>query len=138
MPQMHLFVGDKLKSTAQQAHSDNDFNDADANSVDFHQVEREKTMEVRVIATLQAKAGFEAAVSEAVHDILEPSRQELGNLQYDLHRDLEKPGTFVFFERWASSEALDKHNETVHFQQFVSRLDGKLDVLDIKKLKKIA
>ena len=138
VPQMHLFVGDKLKSTAQQAHSDNDFNDADANTVDFHQVEREKTMEVRVIATLQAKAGFEAAVSEAVHDILEPSRQELGNLQYDLHRDLEKPGTFVFFERWASSEALDKHNETAHFQQFVSRLDGKLDVLDIKKLKKIA
>lgn len=63
---------------------------------------------------------------------------ELGNLQYDLHRDLEKPGVFVFFERWASSEALDKHNETAHFQQFVSRLDGKLDVLDIKKLKKIA
>ncbi|WP_440511680.1 putative quinol monooxygenase, partial [Serratia sarumanii] len=60
-------------------------------------------MEVRVIATLQAKAGFEDAVSEAVHDILEPSRQELGNLQYDLHRDLEKPGVFVFFERWASS-----------------------------------
>ena len=89
MPQMHLFVGDKLKSTAQQAHSDKDFNDADANTVDFHQVEREKTMEVRVIATLQAKAGFEAAVSEAAHDILEPSRQELGNLQYDLHRDLE-------------------------------------------------
>ncbi|WP_306801834.1 putative quinol monooxygenase, partial [Escherichia coli] len=54
-------------------------------------------MEVRVIATLQAKAGFEAAVSEAVHDIIEPSRQELGNLQYDLHRDLEKPGVFVFF-----------------------------------------
>ena len=40
MPQMHLFVGDKLKSTAQQAHSGKEFNDADANSVDFHQVER--------------------------------------------------------------------------------------------------
>jgi len=138
VPQMHLFVGDKLKSIGRRAHSGRDFNDADANTVDLHQMEREKAMEVRVIATLQAKAGFEAAVSEAVHDIIEPSRQELGNLQYDLHRDLEKPGVFVFFERWASSEALDKHNETAHFQQFVSRLDGKLDVLDIKKLKKIA
>ena len=89
MPEMHLFVGDKLKSIGRRAHSGRDFNDADANTVDLHQVEREKAMEVRVIATLQAKAGFEAAVSEAVHDIIEPSRRELGNLQYDLHRDLE-------------------------------------------------
>ena len=95
-------------------------------------------MEVRVIATLQAKPEFLSAVSEAVHEIIEPSRQELGNLQYDLHRDLEKPGIFVFFERWASSEALDKHNATAHFQRFVGQVDGKLDVLDIKKLKKIA
>ena len=75
MPEMHLFVGDKLKSIGRRAHSGRDFNDADANTVDLHQVEREKAMEVRVIATLQAKAGFEAAVSEAVHDIIEPSRQ---------------------------------------------------------------
>lgn len=94
-------------------------------------------MEVRVIATLQAKPEFLSDVSDAVHKIVEPSRLELGNLQYDLHRALEKPCTFVFFERWASSEALDKHNMTAHFQQFVSRLDGKLDVLDIKKVKKI-
>ncbi len=84
-----ICCADKLKSIARRAHSNRDFNDADANTVDLHQVEREKAMEVRVIATLQAKAGFEAAVSEAVHDIIEPSRQELGNLQYDLHRDLE-------------------------------------------------
>jgi quinol monooxygenase YgiN len=101
-------------------------------------VEWEKEMEVRVIATLQAKPEFVSAVSDAVHEIMEPSRQELGNLQYDLHRDLEQPGTFVFFERWASAEALEKHNATEHFKQFVSQLDGKLDLLDIKQLKKIA
>ncbi|CAI0914404.1 antibiotic biosynthesis monooxygenase [Serratia proteamaculans] len=95
-------------------------------------------MEVRVIATLQAKPEFVSAVSDVVHAIIDPSRQELGNLQYDLHRDLEKPGTFVFFERWASPEALEKHNATEHFKHFVSQLEGKLDSLDIKQLKKIA
>lgn len=95
-------------------------------------------MEVRVIATLQAKPEFLSDVTNAMHEIVEPSRLELGNLQYDLHRALENPCTFVFFERWASSEALDKHDATAHFQQFVNRLDGKLDALDIKKLKVIA
>ena len=72
------------------------------------------------------------------NQIIDPLRQEMGNLQYDLHRDLEKPGTFVFFERWASAEALEKHNATEHFKHFVSQIEGKLDLLDIKQLKKIA
>ncbi|MEB6335595.1 putative quinol monooxygenase [Serratia rhizosphaerae] len=95
-------------------------------------------MEIRVVATLQAKAECIDDVNEAVHQIINASRQELGNLQYDLHRELDKPGTFVFFERWASAEALDKHNATEHFQHFVHQIDGKLDSLDIKQLKKIA
>lgn len=95
-------------------------------------------MEVRVIATLQAKAEFFDAVNDAVHQIVEASRQEQGNLQYDLHRDLDQPGAFVFFERWANVEALEKHNATAHFTQFVAQIDGKLEVLDIKRLAKIA
>ncbi|MGA9616276.1 MAG: antibiotic biosynthesis monooxygenase, partial [Serratia proteamaculans] len=35
-------------------------------------------MEVRVIATLQAKPEFVSAVSDVVHAIIDPSRQELG------------------------------------------------------------
>lgn len=95
-------------------------------------------MEVRVIATLQAKPEYVDVVSTAVHEIIEASRLEVGNLQYDLHRDMDKPGCFVFFERWASSEALEKHNVTEHFKRFVSQVDGKLEQLDIKKLKQIA
>ncbi|MFI8418090.1 putative quinol monooxygenase [Serratia sp. NPDC078593] len=95
-------------------------------------------MEVRVIATLQAKAEFIDEVNDAVHQIIDASRQEQGNLQYDLHREWDTPDTFVFFERWASVEALDQHNETEHFKYFVSQIDGKLSVLDIKRLKKIA
>ncbi|CAM4067301.1 putative quinol monooxygenase [Serratia silvae] len=91
-------------------------------------------MEVRVIATLQAKPDS----IDAVHEIIEASRLETGNLQYDLHRDMDKSGSFVFFERWASSEALEKHNVTEHFKRFVSQIDGKLESLEIKKLKKIA
>lgn len=141
MPAMHLFVHGKLKSIGYRVHSDKDSNDPRAKTFGLSTLitlEWENKMEVRVIATLQAKPEFVSAVSDAVHEIIDPSRQELGNLQYDLHRDLEKPGTFVFFERWASAEALEKHNATEHFKQFVASIDGKLDLLDIKQLKKIA
>lgn len=39
----------------------------------------------------------------------------------------------LFFERWASDEALEKHNKTEHFKQLVKAIDGKLESLDIKK-----
>ncbi|WP_226020114.1 hypothetical protein [Serratia symbiotica] len=57
----------------------------------------------------------------------------MGNLQNDPLHDLEKPD---IFERWASSEALDKPGVARHFQLFVSQVDGKLDMLGIKRVKK--
>ncbi|MDA5496686.1 putative quinol monooxygenase [Yersinia aleksiciae] len=95
-------------------------------------------MEVRVIASLVAKPEFIAEVKEAVHQIIEPSREEKGNLQYDLHSESDKKGSFVFFERWASDEALEKHNKTKHFGDFVKSLEGKLESIEIKKVKQIA
>ncbi|BFI71033.1 antibiotic biosynthesis monooxygenase [Yersinia pseudotuberculosis] len=95
-------------------------------------------MEIRVIASVVAKTEFIEEVKAALHQIIEPSREEKGNLQYDLHTESEQKGSFVFFERWASDEALEKHNKTEHFKQLVKAIDGKLESLDIKKVKQIA
>lgn len=32
---------------------------------------------------------------------------------------------------------LDEHNETPHFKELINKIDGRLDVLDIKLLKQI-
>lgn len=95
-------------------------------------------MEVRVIASLVAKPEFTAAVKAAVYQVIEPSREEQGNLQYDLHAESGQKGSFVFFERWASDDALEKHNKTEHFKAFVKAIEGKLESLEIKKVKQIA
>lgn len=95
-------------------------------------------MEIRVVATVIVKPEFLSEVTEALHEVIEPSRQEIGCLQYELHRDIEHPETFVFYERWASKEALSQHDDSEHFVNFVRRLDGKLVSLDIKRLKTIA
>lgn len=94
--------------------------------------------EVRIVATLIAKPEHKAATHSAVERVVEPSRQEMGNIQYDLHEEIGHKGTYVFFEVWASQEAVDRHNSTVHFQNFVEEVEGKLETLDIKVLHQIA
>lgn len=53
-------------------------------------------MEVRVIASLVAKPEFIDAVNEAVHLVIEPSREEKGNLQYDLHAESGQKSSLCF------------------------------------------
>ncbi|PWC11513.1 putative quinol monooxygenase [Brenneria corticis] len=91
-------------------------------------------MEIRIVASLQAKAEFIEEVGAAVKQVVAHSRQEPGNLQYDLHEEIGKPGAFVFYERWKSQELLDEHEQSEHFQRLVSQLAGKTTAMEIKLL----
>ncbi len=53
-------------------------------------------MEIRVIASIVAKTEFIEEVKAALHQIIEPSREEKGNLQYDLHTESEQKGSLSF------------------------------------------
>ncbi|QDX31956.1 putative quinol monooxygenase [Dickeya poaceiphila] len=94
-------------------------------------------MEIRIVASVQAKLEFINEVAVAVRQVVVPSRQEAGNLQYELHEELNKSGSFVFFERWKSEEAITEHKQTGHFRTLVAQLEGKIDSMDIKLLQAI-
>ncbi|WJY16691.1 putative quinol monooxygenase [Pectobacteriaceae bacterium CE90] len=94
-------------------------------------------MEIRIVASVQAKPEYIQEVTAVLKQVVNPSRQEAGNLQYDLHEEINKPGTFVFFERWKSQDMLNKHEKTPHFQQLVAQLNGKIESMDIDLLKSI-
>ena len=64
---------------------------------------------VTVIATITVKPGFEARAREALGAAVPPTREEPGCLAYDLHQSIADPAEFLFFERWASDEALAAH-----------------------------
>lgn len=91
-------------------------------------------MEIRIVASLQAKAEFIDDVTAAVKAAVAPSRQEAGNLQYDLHQEIDKPGAFVFFERWKNQTAVTEHEQSAHFKRLISSLEGKTDASTIKLL----
>ena len=71
-----------------------------------------------VFAWLQAKPGKESELRAALLALIEPTHQEDGCVQYDLHEHTENPGRFAFYENWTSKEHLDRHLASSHLQAF--------------------
>lgn len=82
---------------------------------------------VTVVATIKAKDGKEAALREVLEGLLAKTRAEVGCLNYDLHRSVDDPRTFLFHENWESKGHLDRHLETPHLTAFKARFDELLD-----------
>ena len=78
-------------------------------------------------AMVKAKSGQEEAVKEALMSMVEPTRQESGCLCYNLHQSKSDPTQFMFYEQWASKDALDAHGKTPHMKALGGKLKGKTD-----------
>jgi quinol monooxygenase YgiN len=94
--------------------------------------------EIAVIAIAVAKPGFEEQLREAAQRIVEPTRNEQGALQYDLHRDLDEPRRFVFFERWESRDALAAHAQSAHIAAYRKAIEDWVEHAEIRVVSKLA
>jgi quinol monooxygenase YgiN len=74
--------------------------------------------QVAVVSISTAKPGQEAKLEAAMRALVEPSHQDPGCITYDLHRDIQDPRTFVFFELWESLELLQAHGKAAHVAAF--------------------
>jgi quinol monooxygenase YgiN len=75
--------------------------------------------ELFIVVGLQAKAGKEDELRRDLSVLVVPSRNEDGNIRYDLFEDQNEPGHFVFVEEWSSLESRTKHHEhSPHIQHF--------------------
>lgn len=75
--------------------------------------------EFSIVVGLKASAGKEDELRRDLSALVEPSRNEDGNIRYDLFEDQEEPGFFVFVEEWSSVEAQARHHEHgPHIQHF--------------------
>lgn len=81
--------------------------------------------ELTIIAIHQVKPEFVIEYQQAAKKVVAGSRQESGCINYDLRIDINNPNTFIFTETWASQQAIDDHNSTAHFLDFISFLNKK-------------
>lgn len=67
---------------------------------------------VYAFARFTAKAGKEEQIKAELLKLVKPSRQEPGNLSYEVHQSIDQPAILLVHDVWADAEALRKHNET--------------------------
>jgi len=72
-----------------------------------------------IVVGLRAKVGTQDDLRKDLSALVAPSRNEDGNIRYDLFEDQSDPGLFVFVEEWSSPEAQAQHHEHgPHIQHF--------------------
>ena len=67
---------------------------------------------------MEAVPGHEDELKAQLEALVLPTLSEAGCIEYSLHRDPERAGTFMFYERFAGQAALDAHLQTDHFKTF--------------------
>jgi quinol monooxygenase YgiN len=82
---------------------------------------------VILTAMVKAKPGQEDVVKQALLSLVDPTRKEPGCLCYNLHQSKADPTQFMFYEQWASKEALDAHGKTPHMKALGGKLKDKTD-----------
>ena len=73
-------------------------------------------MSVRVVAHVIARPDTIDATRKLLLNLIDPTRAEEGCVRYELLQNTSDPTDFTFVEEWSSSEALDTHLTTDHFQ----------------------
>lgn len=82
---------------------------------------------VILVAVVKAMPDQEEAIKEALMSLVEPTRKEPGCLCYNLHQSKSDKGQFMFYEQWASKEALDAHGKSAHMKALGAKLKGKTE-----------
>lgn len=95
------------------------------------------TLPLSMVVTIRALPGEEPAVHAALLRVVAETRAEKGCVQYDLHRDSERPGRFVFYETWASRDDWAAHDQADHIVALKRILEGKTEDAAIVWLEKL-
>lgn len=53
--------------------------------------------------------------------LVKASREEAGNLSYQLFKDTEQEQRFMMVEVWKDAAAVDTHNSSLHFTSFAAK-----------------
>jgi quinol monooxygenase YgiN len=84
------------------------------------------TEPVTVIAEFHARPGDEDHVRRTLAKMIEPTRREPGNIDYDLHQAKDDPTIFILYENWRSQADLDRHMQQPHLKRMDHELAGTL------------
>ena len=77
-------------------------------------------MEITKRVTFIAKDGCQAKLKELLEAMVEPSKKEVGCLNYNIYQYKNNKRKFMAVETWSSDETLDGHKATEHYKIYKS------------------
>lgn len=83
-------------------------------------------MVVRAFVTVSVKEGSFDAFMAALEEALPPTREEAGNIRYDVFISADKANTVIIFEEWQDHESITTHLATAHMKKLLARTEGQL------------
>ncbi|MBW3805764.1 antibiotic biosynthesis monooxygenase [Aeromonas jandaei] len=75
---------------------------------------------ITLTAVFYAKPGFELPLQKILKNMLKPSRNELGCINYVLLNAVDQPQRFIFQEQFRDDEAFSEHTKTDYFKKMIS------------------
>lgn len=93
---------------------------------------------ITVVAKIVAKEGKLNFVKAELLKLIDVTRAEEGNINYDLHQDIENPNLFIFHENWESAESLQKHLENTHMAEYIKATENAIEEFIVHKMIHVA
>jgi quinol monooxygenase YgiN len=77
-------------------------------------------MQKVIIAQIAIQQGKENDFLKLALEMVKTSNAETGCITYRLHKDLFNENNYLFYEEYIDSKAVDAHNNSTHFHQFIN------------------
>ena len=90
-----------------------------------------------VVAKVVAKKEFLPSVKNSLLNLIAPTREETGCIDYTLHQDIDDPSVFVFYETWENLSSLENHLESDHYQAHARNVKGMIDDKEVFRMMRI-
>ena len=79
---------------------------------------------IRIVAHIIALPNKVEELKAVLLELIEPTRQEAGVIEYKLLQNQDEPTDFTFIEEWTSNEVLNTHLDSPHFQAAAAKLES--------------
>ena len=98
----------------------------------------DRRTELFIFGRFHARAGEEAAVEQAIREVVGPTRAEPGCLGIHGFRSTREPRLFYIHSRWVDEAAFDRHAELPHTVRFIERVQALIDhPLDVTRARTV-
>ena len=91
-----------------------------------------------IVANIKTKADKIDLVKAELLKLIDITRAEKGNVQYDLHQDNENPAHFLFYENWESRELWQTHMGNKHLAEYLAATEGAVEEFTVNEMTRIA